>query len=84
MVKDFTVIVKEDQFNRVTWSIFDNAPVLLEHPEHFDPKTLADVSFLAEFVESLNKHEFALCYQFWAAVTIIQWGKNPIEPILKC
>jgi hypothetical protein len=64
MVKDFSVIVKKDQLNRVTCPVFDDAPVLLEHPEHFDPKALADLSFLADFVESLNEHELALCNQF--------------------
>ena len=76
MVKDFSVIVKEDQFNRVTCAVFYNAPVLLEHPEHFDPKALADLSFLAEFVKCLNAHEFALCNQYQVAVTISQLKKT--------
>jgi hypothetical protein len=77
MVKDVTVIVKEDQFNRVTCAVFYNAPILFEHPEHFDPKALADVGFFAEFVKSLNDHEFALCNQFWAAATIIRRARKP-------
>lgn len=64
MVKDIAVIVKEDQFNRVTRAAFDNAPVLLEHPEHLDPKALAYLSLLAKFVERLSEREFALCNQF--------------------
>ena len=76
MVKDFSVIVKEDQFNPASWAVFDYAPVLLEHPEHFDPKALAYLSLLAEFVESLNAHEFALSNQYQVAVTINRLKKT--------
>jgi len=72
MVKDVAMIVEENKFNRASWAVFDNAPVLLEHPEHFDPKALAYLSLLADFVESLNEHEYALCNQFWTNATIIR------------
>jgi hypothetical protein len=71
------VIVEENQFNRVSCAVFYNAPVLFEHPEHLDPKALADVGFFAEFVKSLNDHEFALCNQFWAAANIIRRERKP-------
>lgn len=56
MVKDVTTIVKEAQFNSITSIAFDNTPVLVEHPKHFDPKALADLSFLAKFVERFSEH----------------------------
>lgn len=78
MVKDFSLIVEENQFNPASLAVFDNTPVLLEHPEHFDPKALAYLSLLADFVESLNVHEFALCNQYQVAVTINRL-KKPIR-----
>lgn len=67
MVKDVTAIDKEDQFNSIISVAFDHTPVLVEHPKHFDPMSLANLSFIANFDLRLSEHELALFNQFLQA-----------------